>query len=328
MNCKRLLICAGVLSVFTVVMNSCSKNINDIYIATENPSNNTGNNGNNGTGSGTGGGSENQSLIQFSAGIESQNTKSVYAFPKNRYANILAFANGAAPVGNPLAGLNYIANSPGTLTSMTGSPMYLPNGSYDFYSVATNLTKNSNPNFSNGVSDPLSNGIDYLYWNTKAVAISSSQISIPITYSHECTQVGIKLKNGNGIVIDSLTAATITPSATGATMSLSTGLITPATSLSSTAVNMGVNSLTAQYTMLPVNTTSQAKATFTIYINSEKSPRNYQVSFALPTGGWTAGNSYVYQATVNANEIVFSPVNVRDWIPVDETNTPLYPTQI
>lgn len=304
---------------------SCSKNINDIYISTDG----NGNCPNNGGGTTGGGGTNaNQAFIQFTAGVESQKTKGVYAFPKSRYASIMAFTAGTAPTVTPLAALPYIANSPGTLTSTSGSPMYLPNGSYDFYSIATNQTSNSNPNFTGGVSAPLQNGIDYLYWNVKAQTVVPPQLSVPITYSHECTQVSVKLQSGNGISIDSLAAATITPGTPGATMSLATGVITPATTLSTTATSMGVSGMAAQYTMLPVNTTTQAKATFTIFINGEKTSRNYQVSFALPTGGWTAGNSYVYQATVNANEIIFNSVNVRDWIPVDETNTPLYPTQI
>ncbi|MGL5785738.1 MAG: fimbrillin family protein [Bacteroidales bacterium] len=308
---------------------SCSKNINDIYISTGGDCDNNG--GSNNGGGGTSGGdgtNANKGFVQFTAGIESQKTKGVYAFPKSRYATIMAYTAGTVPAVAPLSSMPYIANSPGTLTSVSGIPMYLPNGSYDFYSVATNQKSNSNPAFTSGASEPLKNGIDYLYWNAKAQTVVPPQLSVPITYEHECTQIVVKLVSGKGITIDSLSAATITPSAPGATMSLATGVITPATSLSSAPVAMGVSALVAQYTMLPVNSTTQAKATFTIFINGETASRNYQVSFALPSTGWTAGNSYVYQATVDANEIIFNSVNVRDWIPVDETNTPLYPTQI
>lgn len=328
MKYKDLLICAGVMCSFAIVLNSCSKNINDIYITTQTPGNNGNNNGNNGSGgSGT---NDNQALLQFSAGIESQNTKSVNAFPQGRFATIYSYPSGTATTSaDPTVSMSYTANSPGILSPVGGTAMYLPNGNWDFYSVATNQKSASAiPVFNKGLSGTLLNGIDYIYWSASKLAVAPPQLTIPITYSHSCTQVTVKLVSGNGITIDSLISATITPSQTSSTMALSTGVITPATALSSTPVNMGVAAHVAHYTMLPVQTSSKANATFSILINGEKTARNYQVSFSIPSTGWTAGNSYVYQATVNANEIVFSPVSVRDWIPVDETNIPLYPTQI
>lgn len=331
MKYKDLLICAGVMCSFTVVLNSCSKNINDIYITTQTPGINGNNNGNNGNnGSGGSGTNDNQALLQFSAGIESQNTKSVYAFPQGRFATIYSYPSGTATVSSdPTVSMSYSANSPGILSPVSGTAMYLPNGSWDFYSVATNQkTPSAIPAFSKGISGALSNGIDYLYWSVSKLTVVPPQLTVPITYSHSCTQVTVKLVNGNGIAIDSLISATITPTQPTSVMALSTGVIPPATTLSSTPVNMGVAGKVAHYTMLPVKSTSNATATFSILINGEKTARNYQVSFTMPSAGWVAGDSYVYQATVNANEIVFSPVSVRDWIPVDETNKPLYPTQI
>ncbi len=37
--------------------------------------------------------------------------------------------------------------------------------------------------------EPLSNGVDYLWWHALHQDIASSQINIPITYQHAATQV-------------------------------------------------------------------------------------------------------------------------------------------
>lgn len=329
MKFSRLLISMSVISC-ALAIGSCSKNTNEIYIIPDkdNSSNNGGSNGNNGNdGSGS---NQNQSLIHFTANMESVPTKALAAFPKGLYANIMAFPGTTNNLNSiaPTTSNTYQSQTTGTLSPVSGSQMYLPNGSWSFVSVATNQTSNKNPTFSSGVSSALVNGIDYMYWRVNNTTVDNSQLNVPITYTHSCAQVIVKLQAGNGITINSFNTATITPSEPTGKMDISTGVITPSTALSTTPANMAVNQLVAQYTMLPLTFTGSMTTTFSLTINNESTARNYQVAVPVPNGSLTPGNSYVFSAVVNANEITFTQVSVTDWVTVDETGKPLYPTQI
>ena len=108
-------------------------------------------------------------------------------------------------------------------------------------------------------------------------------------------------------------------------MDLTTGVITPATEYGTTPVSMGVNGLTAQYTMLPLQTSSPMTLTLSINLNYDPTPHQYSVDVPVPDGGLQAGNSYLYQAVIDANTVTFPSVGVTDWVTVDETGNPLYP---
>lgn len=303
---------------------SCTKNRNDIFIDLGDV--------NNGSGSDTTTTDKSKSQISFSASVESiAQTKAISALAENRYAMIWAYASNKPSSSGLESRLLFKSDKPGTLTPIF-EKMYLPNGNYNFYSIATNSSSNLNPNFNSdsGISSsPLSNGIDYLWWSSPNTSILKSTVNIPIVYSHSATQVVVKLIGGKGIYLTSQTAGTITPSnPANLTMNLQTGVITPATSVDSKGSAMGVSNFVSQYTMLPLLMTGSLTATFTVTINNETSQRVYTVNIPVPSGGLKAGKSYLYKAIVNANEITFNTVNVIDWIVVDEQGTPLYPTQI
>lgn len=306
--------------------NSCTKNRNDIVIDLGDI-----NNGNE-NGKDTTSSNKPNNLISFSASVESvTQSKSMTALPANRYSMIWAY-DANKPMANGIINRTlFKSEKPGTLSPVS-NPMYLPNGNYNFYSVTTNSSINQNPNFNTdtGISTSnLSNGIDYLWWGNPNVSILTTTVNIPIIYSHCATQVVIKLVAGNGIVLNSQTAATITPSnPANLTMNLKTGVINPATSLDSKTAAMGVSNFVSQFTMLPLSMSGKITTTFTVLINNESTPRVYTVNIPVPSGGLAPGKSYLYKAIVNANEITFDSVNVIDWIIVDEQGTPLYPTQI
>lgn len=306
-----------------LIFSSCAKNRNDIYIDLGDVNNESGKDSTAG---------KPNSQISFSASIESiAQTKSISPLSSNRYAMIWAYASNRPMSAGPSSRLLFKTDKPGTLTPVF-NPMYLPNGNYNFYSIATNSSSNQNPNFNSesGVSSSaLLNGVDYLWWGSPNVSIAASSVNIPIVYSHSCTQVVIKLVAGKGIVLNSQSAATITPAnPSGLTMDLLNGVITPGTILQPGGVAMGVSNFVSQYTMLPLAISGNMTATFTIMINNESVSRLYTVGIPVPSGGLKAGKSYLYKAIVNANEIIFNSVDVIDWIEVDEQGTPLYPTQV
>ncbi|MGL5785739.1 MAG: fimbrillin family protein [Bacteroidales bacterium] len=317
---QLLFLLSLLISVF-----SCTKNRNDIIIDLGDVDNGGGNKDTTST-------TKPKTLVLFNASVESLvSSKAMTALSSGRYAMIWAY-NADLPLSSGLNNrVSYKSETAGVLTPVS-NPMYLPDNTYNFYSVATNSTTNQNPNFDSqtGISSStLSNGIDYLWWNSTRVAITSSTVNIPIIYSHCATQIVIKLYAGNGVQLNTQSAATITPSDNKASkMNLTTGVITPSTSLSSQSVKMGVSNFVSQYTMLPLTMSGNLTATFTVTINNETKPRVFSVKVPVPSGNLSPGKSYLYKAVVNANEITFNSVDVIDWIVVDEEGTPLYPTQI
>ena len=203
--------------------------------------------------------------------------------------------------------------------------MFLSNGTYNFYAVSDNFSTIP-PTFTSGVSEPLFNGIDYLWWSAIQQDVNSSQINIPIVYGHVATQVVVELTGGEGITINQLVSAMITPPVVGATMDLGTGVITPATAFGK-ADKMGINGLTAQYIMLPIRHSAPMTLTLEISADNENSTRTYTTQIPLPDGELKAGNSYLFKAVINGNSVTLASVNVKDWTDVDETGKPLYPTQ-
>lgn len=310
-----------ILPLLTLLLCNCSKD--DIYI-------NTGSGSTGGTTDDNGGTTvpEENYQVSFSAVMESLNlTKSIFTFPQGRYASVFVFNEGAPASSTPLASANYTTKSSGILSPVAKS-IYLPNGEYDFYSVATSSTTNKTPTFNNGVSSPLSNGVDYLWWTTPKFAVSSSAANINIVYSHSCAQVVIKLISGNGVTINSVDSAKLTPPTTTSTMDLATGQIPSATQLSTTFMNMGINTNVCQATVLPLKTSNPLSAIFKIKINNESFARTYQVNIPVPGDALKPGDSYLFSAVVNATTITFPQVSVIGWIVVNESGEPLYPGEI
>lgn len=267
-------------------------------------------------------------LVTFNASIETLNvTRAMTLMKSGIKSHIYAYLPGATISGRErlyVQGI-YVTSAPGILTGEDGYRMFLPNDTYNFYAVSDNLSTIP-PSFTNGESDFLFNGIDYLWWGASEQDVSSSQINIPITFQHAGTQVVIEVEAGQGLVLNSLLFASITPPEPGATMQLATGVIPPATTYDRPD-KMGVNGLTAQYIMLPLQTDEPMKLTLEILVNDETTSRTYNAEVPVPDGELKAGNSYVFKAIVDENTVSFPIVTVKNWTEVDETGKPLHPSQ-
>ncbi|MGL6179762.1 MAG: fimbrillin family protein [Tannerellaceae bacterium] len=265
-------------------------------------------------------------VVRFNAGVESQNLlKSATPLRQKNEVFIYAYNDTVKELtGAPIASGLYQASAPGILAGMNGYNMYLPNNTYDFYAVSNNNATDP-VKFTEGKSEPLKNGIDYL-WAVSETKVASQPTSCILTLNHRATQVIINLTAGTGIKINKLVSATIAPSTEGATMNLQTGVITPATTLG-TPANMGVANTNCQYTMLPLTYSGSIAVTFTVLINGETAARTYTSAITAPSGALSAGNSYLFKAIVNADEIDFAEVYVNAWNNVDETGNPIYPIQ-
>ncbi|MEG0992512.1 MAG: fimbrillin family protein [Bacteroidales bacterium] len=266
--------------------------------------------------------------VSFSAVMLSLNlTKSMFTFPQGRYATVFVYNQGQTPSDVPIESANYTTKSSGILSPLAAN-IFLTNGEYDFYSVATNSTTNRTPTFSKGTSSALSNGVDYLWWKTPKYAISGTAANIDIVYTHSCSQIVIQVTGGNGITINSIDSAKITPPVTTGTMDLGTGQIPSATSLSTNYLKMGVAQNTCQATLLPLKTSDQMSVVLYIKVNNETTPRTYAVSVPVPGDVLVAGDSYLFKAIVNATTITFPSVSVIGWVVVNEQGEPLYPGEI
>lgn len=311
---------AGVL-----LSEGCSKTT----ITIENYETSSGSSGNDGGDSDTttDGTDNTTNLVAFHATLESLNmTRSMSPISTNTLVTIYAFHGETdnATSTAPMARGNYVAQQAGMLTGVSDYKMYLSNGSFDFYAVSANSSERF-PTISNGISSGLQNGVDYLWWGCANYEINGSQVTVPIVFNHAATQIVVVLSAGEGVALQQIASATITPPQTGSTLDLTSGAITPATGYGSTPASMGVNGLKAQYTMLPLQTDTPMTLTLMLNINYDPTPRQYSVSIPVPEGGFQGGNSYLYQAIVDANTVTFPSVDVNDWHTVDESGNPLSP---
>lgn len=313
MKIKTLTLLAVGTALF---LGGCSKNSIDI---------NLGNTPGSDDSSGNSNGS--QTLVTFSATVEARNmTRALSPMAKGIESQLYAFetAKGTS-LGTPTAEGRYITVAPGLLTGVDGYRMYLGNGVYNFYAVSENNSDNV-PSFAAGKSDVLESGVDYLWWKGALQDVSSSQVTIPIVYLHVATQVVFEVSTGTNLKLDSLVSATITPSKRGQSMYLNTGEIPPASDYDP-AVPMGINGFTAQYIMIPLQTSMPMHLTLVVKVDGETEPRTYDVDVPLPGGELKAGDSYLFRALIDENRVTFPVVTVKAWTEVDETGKPLYPNQ-
>lgn len=275
---------------------------------------------------GSGGGSG-LSLVSFHASVESRNVpaKSMSSLSKNVEAKLFAFDGTAGNAdGAPVAAGSYNSVMPGMLSGVDGYKMYLTEGMYDFYAVSNNLSVPP-VTFAAGQSEPLSNGVDYLWWSGLQQDITAQQFGIPIVFRHSASQVSFEVVAGEGVALDQLVSATITPTEPGTRMDLTTGLIPSAVGYDRGTAAMGINGTLAQYIMLPLKASEPMKAGFTVLINGESASRTYTVDVPVPDNVLIAGNSYRFKAVIRGSEITLPSVGVTDWVDVDETGKPLYP---
>lgn len=301
--------------------------------------------------------------VQFKGGISLTQTKatSTSDIGSGVKATIYAYESGQTDAS--VASHEYEAGSSGNLTGTDSYTMQLGKGTYDFYGVSTNSTTSA-PAFnqnSNTTTSALSNNVDYLWVKAagKSISSSSSDQNIDLTFERKAVKIVITIKSGTGIELTGwkdegndgvdADAATITPPvATNCVMTLSTGVITPSTSLNTTAANMTTGAIeadsdngskkktTVSYIMLPLGkhegTTPSPTVTLKVKVKvgtqTSEELRTYTADLKAPSGTddeFKSGNQYNYTATLNANGITFTGAKVTDW--EAQTGDELTPTE-
>ncbi len=302
--------------------------------STDKDSNSSGSGSGTGTGTGTGDGSsttKEKISMFFKAnvrGVFAVSSTSVKPISAGRYIMIDAYS-----AGNRIASQTYTSTASGSLTSTSGDTLSVPTGTYDFYAVGINASDATVPTFSaSGICSSLSNQTDYIWWDDIAYTPTYPSSTITMNMQHCCTQVVVYVTPGTGITISDVTGMNITPSNTsGCTWSLLTGIITPATAITSTTATMGVAASGTEYVgqiiMLPLKMTGNMTLSFSATLSGETAARNYTASLPVYENNMEAAHSYKYTVTLYENEVVISSVNIIDWISVTANSTPIIPTQ-
>lgn len=234
----------------------------------------------------------------------------------------------------------------GTFVGDNSYVMYLPKGSYDFYAVSTNSTTDTDiSTFTNGVSEVLKNGVDYIWAKPSATEVPNTDKVVALAFQRKAVKIIINVASGDGIELTEWEAgadndnATITPPdpSTTVKMALADGTITPATTLTTAvnmateAVNTSAHTATASYIMLPL--ASGQKPTVTLKVKVKIGGRaaeskTYTATLTAPDAtskAFTSGNQYTYTATLKANKIEFTGATVANW--GEQTGGALTPTE-
>jgi hypothetical protein len=242
---------------------------------------------------------------------ESQ-TKATTPFTNGYKATIYGYTAGAnVTSATPVSGtpVDATCGSSGLLTP--SSPVFLPKGSYDFYSVSLNNTASPNLTFSSGVSGQLSNGIDYLWAKCTDIAQGGT---VSFTYKHKAVGIEINVASGTGVSINSLTSLKITPAtpAANSKMDLSTGSIGEATSVGA-LTDISLSGFTGKYIMLPLSSTAiNIELTVNATIGGTAVPAK-KYSASIPAQAYSSGYYYTINLTVSSTALQFSGAKVDDW---------------
>lgn len=306
--------------------------------------------------------------VNFSGGLDLELTKSDPDKLSNGVkATIAAYKTGQTDAA--VASNGYTANGSGDFTGESSYTMYLARGSYDFYAVSCNSITKEAPAFTSGTSSDLENGVDYIWAQAANQDIENTEKSITLGLAHKAVFIEITVKTAasTGIELiswestvgaDNDNATIMPPTTSGCKMSLSTGVITPATDVVSgvTASNMITTAVTgssgyandktatASYYILPLaqkggSQSHELKVTFKVKVkingnsytgdaDTNGESKVYTANLTAPGAGYAfeAGKKYTYTATLKPNTISFTGATVTAW-EEGVKESPLTPTE-
>ena len=238
-----------------------------------------------------------------------------------------------------------VGSTAGTFVGDADFVMYLPKGDYDFYAVSCNSSAVV-PTFTSGVSQVLSNGVDYIYAKPTPATTVPATTNVTLAFQRKAVKIIINVVSGEGVELTDWKAsagtndnATITPSdpSTTVKMALSDGTITPATALTTAAnmtteaVNTGAHTATASYIMLPLASGQTPTVTLNVKVKiggRAAESKTYTATLTAPastSSAFTSGNQYTYTSTLKANKIEFTGATVANW--GEQTGGDLTPTE-
>ncbi|GAB1472630.1 fimbrillin family protein [Bacteroidota bacterium] len=254
-----------------------------------------------------------ESEIKFRASYENGvYTKAPSPFGSGNKATVIGFAAGAdVSVAAPVSGtpLELTGGAGGVLSP--ASPLYLPKGNYDFYSVSVNDASAPGITFTSGLSAQLVNGKDYLWAKQANTAQGGTVI---LSYSHKAVGIEINVAAGSGVSSLTVSLIRFTPAKaeSSSKMALSTGAI-GSSSAKEPLTPMNLESLRGRYIMLPL---SSQQLDIEVTVNAVIGGVSFTgkvYSASVPSMSYTSGNYYTLNLTVSASSMTFSGSTVDDW---------------
>ncbi len=222
------------------------------------------------------------------------------------------------PVGASVASAQPVPGTPVDATGGTSgslnpvTALYLPKGTYDFYSVSINNINSPGLIFTSGISGILANGTDYLWAKTTGI---SNGGTASFNYVHKAVGIEINVTAGSGLSEMAVTAISITPTTANESsrMNLADGVIGAASSVGSTLVPMSLSGTKGTFIMLPVNSVSvSVEVTINAIIGgTQVTSKKYTAT--IPPQAYASGSYYTADFTVNSTAIKFEGALVQDW---------------
>lgn len=241
-------------------------------------------------------------------------------FPAGVMTKVFMYNQGDNPATKAIyPGMPKVATSDqsGFLNFGNENALFIPGGSYDFYSISTNTANLFGANFENGKSQPLKNGIDYLWASKKNVTINTNT-NIPFSYSHRATGIRFTVNAGSNVENMVIRSIRIGQSNEGAIMNLADGIIPPANKLSTEMAVMSVSGNTGTYIMLPLQ--ENIGIPVEVYIDAIIAGtavvnKKYTAIIPSVTGGFQGGTLHNYTATIGSNSSIIQLMSslVEDW---------------
>lgn len=260
--------------------------------------------------------------VQFFAHYnETPHTKANAAFAKDNKATIYACITGASP-----SSTTFVSGTPVEATAqMAGelipeNSLFLPKGSYDFYSVSINKSTAAELTFTSGESGQLANDIDYLWAKTGPI----DNGKVHFTYNHKSAAIAIEISADLGVSLLTVTSVELTPSKPDAStkMTLSTGVIKSATQKGDYVFLEFIGSKWRK-TMIPLKSTSlDIRVTVNATIGGT-SVIGKVYTASIPAMEYTGGTLYSLDLKISPSAITFTNVNLADWTPALISNVTL-----
>ena len=257
--------------------------------------------------------SKNESEMRFSASYDVEPlTKAPIPFPSGNKSTIIGYSAGAnLTSATPVAGTPLEATGSGAGTLTPESALFLPKGSYDFYSVSINSSTPAGLTFASGLSGQLVNQKDYIW--AKHTSVSQGG-SVTFAYTHKAVGVEVNISAGTGVSSLSVTSIKFTPTKADASskMTLSTGVIAPAAD-KDVLTAMNLTALKGSYIMLPMASQSlDIEVTVNATIGGVSQTAKVYTG-SVPARVYSAGTYYTLNLTISATALSFTGSTVDDW---------------
>jgi len=250
-----------------------------------------------------------QKIIRFFVKYATPAVKASFSTFTNGYsALIFTYTNGSVSeiiTGSPL---NAISQNGGNL--YTSTPLILPNGYYDFYSISNNSPSPINISFYNGISQELCNGVDYLWASNNAVGVNNGA-TVSFAYRHLACLINIYITPSINVINLNINYIRFTmPVNYGVAMNLANGTVNSSSSTTALSIVPGSGS-TRSFICLPCIAQSQIEVSLNATIDGEiVNNRLYRANI---NQSYVSGNSYDIILNLNTENSLSLFVSVAPW---------------